>query len=150
MVIQFINIFHYKALQYIPKLGFSVWKKHLATLLLTPLVELKFFYRKTGIWWFSVCMCVTTKWCIRWPGHTYVHVYVAWYVLTVKAFSFILWPVERKFLTTWVFLLGVNLAPRGGGKLYPVRKMSTTSFIPRGEHSLMLRRMKMVTEDFHR
>jgi hypothetical protein len=32
MVIKYNNIFHSEAFQILPKLGFLVWKKHLATL----------------------------------------------------------------------------------------------------------------------
>jgi hypothetical protein len=40
--------------------------------------------------------------------------------------------------------LGVNLAPRG--EIFPLGGMFTPSFTPRGEHSLLFRRMEGQTE----
>jgi hypothetical protein len=42
--------------------------------------------------------------------------------------------------------LGVNLAPRG--ELFPLGVNFTLSFTPRGEHSLLFRRMEGQTENF--
>jgi hypothetical protein len=42
--------------------------------------------------------------------------------------------------------LGVNLAPRG--EICPLGGMFTPSFTPRGEHSVLFRRMEGQTENF--
>jgi hypothetical protein len=50
------------------------------------------------------------------------------------------------FLTLPLAPLGVNLAPRG--EICPLGVKFTPSFTPRGEHSLLFRRMEGRTENF--
>jgi hypothetical protein len=46
----------------------------------------------------------------------------------------------------WISPIGVNLAPRG--EICPLWVKFTPSFTPRGEHSLLFRRMEGRTENF--